>query len=204
MKWMIQVLLIFATFQAHAEVNQSYSAPQVSVFTKNQRIDNEGIEIYTNNYEMKAFKKIGVGVVTGGLTGGFGINGEFNLEPANALFLGVGRGEAYNSFNFGWKYNFESQYLSPYTKVGYGKWFNNNSGSGSANSNDILKRVLSEKEIRENKFGTNFIAGGAGLEYNQIEGDLSGVNFYGELLVMTDISKVTLIPTGAVGLIYFY
>ena len=201
MKLIIQLVSIFFAINLHAEIT---TAPQVSIFTKNQRIDNYGVEIYSNNLEMKTFKKIGIGVAMGGLNGGFGINGEFNLEPANALFLGVGRGEAYNSFNFGWKYNFESLYLSPYTKVGYAKWFNNNAGGGSASSNDILKRVLSEKEIRENKFGTNFVAGGAGLEYNQIEGDLSGVNFYGELLVMTDLSKVSFIPTGAVGLIYFY
>ena len=48
------------------------------------------------------------------------------------------------------------------------------------------------------------IAGGAGLEYNQLEGELSGVNIYAELLAMTNMTKLSFIPTGSVGLIYFY
>ncbi len=184
--------------------NDSVAHTNTSIFDKNQVIDKEGIEIYSSNLEMKAHKKIGVGVSTGGLIGGFGINSEFNLEPQNALFLGIGTGEAYNSFNFGWKYNFESEYLSLYTKVGYSKWFNNTSGTNSATSNDILKRVLTDSEVRENKFSTDFFAGGAGLEYNQLEGDLSGVNFFGEMLIMSEIKRSIYLPTASVGVTYFY
>lgn len=50
----------------------------------------------------------------------------------------------------------------------------------------------------------NFLAGGAGLEYNQLEGNLSGINLFGELLVLADISDFKLVPTGAVGITYFY
>ena len=153
---------------------------------------------------MKSFKKMGVGFATGGLVGGFGLNAEFNLMPADALFVGLGRGDAYNSFSLGWKHNFESEYLSFYTKVGYGKWFNNGAEAGSANSNDILRRVLTDSEIADNKFSTNFVAGGLGLEYNQLEGNLSGVNFYGEIMVLADLRKSMLLPTGSVGITYFY
>jgi hypothetical protein len=183
---------------------QTNQPANTSIFAKNQIIDKEGIEIYSTNLEMKAHKKIGVGVSTGGMIGGFGINGEFNLEPQNALFVGFGRGEAYNSFNLGWKYNFESEYLSLYTKVGYSKWFNNTNGANSATSNDILKRVLTDSEVRENKFSTDFFAGGAGLEYNQLEGELSGVNFFGEILIMSEIKRSIYLPTASVGVTYFY
>lgn len=182
----------------------SQSETNTSIFSKNQKFDKEGIEIYSTNLEMKAHKKIGVGVATGGLTGAFGVNAEFNLEPQNALYVGMGRGEVYNSFDLGWKYNFESEYLSLYTKVGYGRWFNNSASGNSANSNDILKRVLTDSEIREHKFATDFLAGGAGLEYNQLEGELAGVNFFGELLLMTEIKRSVYLPTGSIGVTYFY
>ncbi len=182
----------------------SQSETNISIFSKNQKIDNQGIEIYLTNLEMKAHKKIGLGLTTGGLTGGFGFNGEFNLEPVNALVVGLGRGDSYNSFNLAWKHNFESEYLSLYTKVGYGKWFNNSAGGNSAGSNDILKRVLTESEVRENKFNTDFFAGGAGIEYNQLEGELAGVNFFGEVLLMTEVKRSIYLPAGSIGVTYFY
>jgi len=180
--FIILVVCLNSLAFADSEIN-------TSIFSKNQKIDNEGVEVYSTNLEMKAHKKIGVGFATGGMTGAFGINAEFNLEPQNALYFGMGRGEVYNSFNVGWKYNFESEYLSLYTKVGYGRWFNTTSTGSAANSNDILKRVLTESEVRENNFATDFLAGGMGIEYNQLEGDLAGVNFFGELLLMTEIKR---------------
>lgn len=186
------------------ETQDSTTNTNLSIFTKRQQVDHEGIELYRTNLEMKSYKKMGIGLATGGLIGGFGLNAEFNLMPEDALFVGLGRGDAYNSFNLGWKHNFEAEYLSLYTKVGYGKWFNNGAGSGSAKSNDILRRVLTDSEIDENKFSTNFVAGGGGLEYNQLEGNLSGVNFYGEILVLADLRESIMLPTGSVGITYFY
>ena len=153
---------------------------------------------------MKSYKKFGFGAALGGLNGFFGVNIEANIVPENALFLGVGGGDGYNAFSAGWKHNFESEYLSPYTKVGYSRWFNTRSSGAVANQSDILRRTLSDSEIRQNRFNVDFIAGGVGLEYNQLEGELSGVNIFAEVLAMTDISRITIIPTGSVGLIYFY
>lgn len=175
-----------------------------SVFAKNQNFDTEGVELYSSNYQMKSYKKFGFGAALGGLNGFFGVNLEANIVPENALFLGVGGGDGYNAFSAGWKHNFESEYLSTYAKVGYSRWFNTRSSGAVANQSDILRRTLSDSEIKQNRFNVDFIAGGVGLEYNQLEGELSGVNIFAEVLAMTDISRITIIPTGSVGLIYFY
>lgn len=177
---------------------------RTSVFTKNQNFDEEGIELYESNLQLKSFKKFGFGASLGGLNGFFGANIEANILPDNALFIGVGGGDGYNAISAGWKMNFEGEYLSPYTKVGYSKWFNTNSASAVANRSDVLRRVLSDSEIRQNRFNVDFIAGGAGLEYNQLEGELSGVNLFAEILAMTSFSKISIIPTGSVGITYFY
>lgn len=192
-----------------ALISQNVSADTqtgtTSVFSKNQKFDNEGVELYNSNLEMKAMKKIGIGFTAGGMIGMIGINGEVNIEPENSLFLGLGTGKGFNTFNFGYKKNFEGYYMSPYTKVGYSQWYNSStSNNGSARNSDILRRVLSDDEIQNNKFNVSFLAGGAGLEYNQLEGDLSGLNLFGELLVMMDASSFTFLPTGSIGLTYFY
>ena len=199
----MKLLLSALTFLTSAAFAQSETTNQ-SVFSKSQKFDNEGVELYDSNYELKTYKKIGLGLSTGGMTGGLGFNLEVNLQPEDALAFGIGAGKAYNSFHIAWKHNYEAAYLSPYTKVGYANWFNSNSKSESASSNDILDRVLSENQIKENKFSANFLAAGMGLEYNQLEGELAGVNFFGELMVMGELNSSIYLPTAGLGLTYFY
>lgn len=198
------LLIAFVTLLGFVSFAQDSETESTSIFTRNQNFDEEGIELYSTNLQLKSFKKFGFGASLGGLNGFFGANIEANVMPDNALFLGVGGGDGYNAISAGWKRNFEGEYLSPYTKVGYSKWFNTNSAAAIADRSDVLRRVLTTSEIRQNRFNVDFIAGGAGLEYNQLEGELSGVNIFAELMAMTDISKLSLIPVGSVGIIYFY
>lgn len=176
-----------------------------SIFSKNQKFDHEGVELYNNNLDMKSMKKIGAGLAAMGMMGTIGLNVEYNFQPEDTLFFGLGTGKGFNTFNFGYKKNFEGYYMSPYTKVGLTRWSSSsNSGGGSASGSDVLRQVLSDDEIRDNRFYVNFLAGGAGLEYNQLEGDLSGINLFGELLVLADISDFKLVPTASIGITYFY
>lgn len=183
---------------------QSSETSNQSIFSRSQKFDYEGVELYDSNYDLKNHKKIGLGLSTGGLTGGLGFNMEVNVVPEDALTFGIGAGKAYNSFHLAWKHNYEAAYLSPYFKAGYSNWFNSNSSSSEASSSDILRRVLSKSQIENNKFSANFIAGGMGLEYNQLEGELSGVNFYGELLILGELNSSVYLPTAGLGLTYFY
>lgn len=175
-----------------------------SVFAKNQKFDTDGTELYSSNLDLKAHKRLGLGVMIGGAAGLIGLNGEINVVPEDAAIAGLGFGTGYTSFNLGWKHNFEGYYLSPYTKVGYSKWFNTSSGSNSADGSDVLKRVLTDEELRTNRFNADFIVGSFGLEYNQLEGELSGMNLFGEVAMMAEIKRGVFVPTGAVGITYYY
>lgn len=176
-----------------------------SIFSKNQKFDHEGVELYNNNLDMKSMKKVGAGLAVGGLTGLIGLNVEVNVVPEDTIFFGLGTGKGYSTFNFGYKKNFEGYYMSPYTKVGITRWSDSGKAEyGAARSSDILRQVLSENEIRDNRFYVNFLAAGAGLEYNQLEGNLSGINLFGELLLLSDISNFKLVPTASIGVTYFY
>ena len=95
--------------------------------------------------------------------------------------------------------------MSPYTKVGFSQWYNSSKSDETVGPNsNILRQVLSDNEIQNNKFNVNFLAGGAGLEYNQLEGDLSGLNLFGEVIVMADLATFKIQPTGSIGITYFY
>lgn len=211
-KIIFSMLLVFATQSVWAQYNTYQSnSDQMniepanrSVFSKNRKFDHDGVELYESNHDLKSHRRFGIGASIGGANGLVALSGEINIEPANAAYAGLGFGPSYNSFNLGWKHNFEGFYLSPYTKVGYSKWFNSASGAGNAASSDVLKQVLSDDEVSANRFGVDFIVGSVGIEYNQLEGELSGMNLIGEVNLMASLSNTKLIPTGSIGIIYYY
>lgn len=204
-KIMLLSLVVFGFTTMNTAFAQTESSSSTSIFSKKQLFDNEGVELYSNNLEMKSYKKVGAGLATGGLSGVVGINLEYNFEPQEAGFAGFGTGTGFQTFNFGWKHNFEGIYMSPYTKVGISKWVDaGNSEDRPADSNNVLKAALSNKQIQNNNFDVNFLSGAIGLEYNQLEGDLAGVNLFGEILVLTEIAEGRLIPTASIGAIYYY
>lgn len=181
------------------------SSAGFSLFTKTQKVDYEGIELYENNLDMKSFKNLGVGFVAGGVSGLLGLSFEYNWQPENAFFAGFGTGKGHNTWNLGWKRNFEGHYMSPYTKVAFSRWTESSNMSGNpAKDSHILNSILTDNEIAKNKFGVNFISGAMGLEYNQLEGELAGLNLFGEVLVLSEVERGKLIPTGSVGVTYFF
>jgi len=189
---------------AQSSANQLTLNENESVFAKNQKFATDGVELYDSNLDLKAHKRLGVGAMIGGAAGLIGLNAEINVVPEDAAIAGLGFGSGYTSFNLGWKHNFEGYYLSPYTKVGYSKWFNTGSGGQSADSSSVLKRVLNDEEIRNNRFNADFLVGSFGLEYNQLEGELAGMNLFGEVAMMAEVKRGVFVPTGAVGITYYY
>jgi hypothetical protein len=194
--------LFFISFQLNAQIAPELS--NESFFSKNQKFDSEGVEVYSSNLELKKHKKFGLGVSLGGSSGQLGLNGELNLDPESALVIGLGTGPSYGSFNLLYKNNIEAKYLSPFSKLGYSKWFKASNNSTSARALDVLKSIYSDKDLKAGNFDADFFVAGFGAEYNQLEGPLSGVNFYGEIVLLTEIKSAKLLPTGAVGITYFY
>lgn len=199
------IMLIFtvASINVQAQMSAAENANE-SFFAKDQQFDKEGTELYASNLDMKRHKKIGLGLSIGGASGALGFNSELNVDPEKALIIGLGTGPNYGTFNLLYKHSLESNYLSPYGKVGYSKWFSAAGNTSSFGSSDLLKNIFSEKELKSGRFDTDLLITSIGAEYNQLEGELSGVNFYGELVMMTEFKTAKLIPSGSVGMVYFY
>jgi len=192
------ILILTSTAKAADE------APYESFFTKKQKINADGTEIYKSNYELKQNKRIGAGLAVGGVSGVLGVSAELNLAPAETLVIGMGTGPSYGTFNLQGKYNFEAEYLTPFVKLGYSKWFSSGTIPSTAATSETLRQVYSEKDLRAGKFDASFAVASIGAEYNQLEGELSGINFYGEFTLLTEVRTASVIPSGALGIIYFY
>lgn len=202
----LALIIIFAALspqKSYAQDSQNEDSYQ-SFFSKNQQFDPDGTELYNDNLDLKHHKKFGFGTSLSGASGLVGLHTELNLDPQNALVIALGSGPSYGTFNLNWKYNFQGNYLSSYTKVGYSKWFSASGTSGSAQQSDVLSRIFSAKDLKAGRFDADFLVSSIGVEYNQLEGELSGVNFYGEFVLLTEMKTASLIPTGAVGMTYFY
>ncbi|MEK6628274.1 MAG: hypothetical protein AABY53_06575 [Bdellovibrionota bacterium] len=200
----IGLVVSMSVFAQTSEMNSTDGGGAESFFSKNQKFDDEGIELYNSNLDLKRHKKIGAGISVGGAGGALGLNSELNLDAENALVVGLGTGPNYGSFNLLYKRNLESNYLSPYGKLGYSKWFSASKNTSSVGSSDILRQIFSEQDLKSGKFDTDFMVTSLGAEYNQLEGEYSGVNFYGELVILTEIKSAKVVPTGAIGITYFY
>ena len=158
---------------------------------------------YASTLKMREDRKVGAGLSVGGALGMTGFNVEFNFEDADGVVAGFGAGSGYNSIQLAWKHAFDGDYIAPYTTVGYSRWYNS-SGAGSIGQSDVLDRVLTENEKKEGRFGTDFLNASAGLQYNQLSGDFQGISFYGELTAMYEVHRSMLIPSGAVGALYYF
>lgn len=200
---LIAPVLLQAAVEGAADSTSNASMSE-NVFEIKKNYDAEGIEIYDSNLQMRSFKRLGVNAQVGGAVGIFGVNAEFNYEPSNAVLAGFGMGPGFNSFNARWKHSFVSNYLSPFVTAGYSKWFNTNGSSISYKDSEVLNRVLTDDEKASGRFGADFGVASAGLEYTQLEGELSGMTFFGEVVLLHEIKRSTLVPTGSVGVGYFF
>jgi hypothetical protein len=159
---------------------------------------------YSSTLKMRESRKVGIGMSVGGQLGLAGINGEFNFEDENSVLAGFGTGPGYNSIQFAWKHSFEGDYIAPYFTAGYSRWYSSGGAHGSVSNSGILDRVLTDEEKRTGKFGTDFLNGSFGLQYNQLSGDFAGIGCFAEVVAMYEVKRSQLIPSGTFGAIYYF
>ena len=161
------------------------------------------VETYQNNLDMRTSKKIGVGASVGGPLGVAGGFIELNLDKENSVTTGIGGGPGYNSFIASWKRTFEGTYVNPYINFGYSHW-SGSAAYGSGSQSAILNQILTASEINEGKFGVNFMTASGGLQYNHLEGLMTGLSFFFQFDAMNTLKNDRLVLNGALGSIYYF
>ncbi len=196
------ILVAFAVVNAQAETMSSKTFDIEEEYSQNLREERLS-SIYPTNLKMRESRKVGAGISVGGALGAIGANLEFNFEDADGAIAGFGTGPGYNSVTLAWKHSFEGDYISPYTSVGYSRWYNSYGGGGYKDSS-ILDRVLTKAEKKSGQFGTDFLTGAIGLQYNQLSGEFAGISAYAELVGLIEVKRSEFLPTGTVGALYYF
>ncbi len=157
---------------------------------------------YQNNLKLREDRKVGVGLQAGGLAGVLGAVIELNIENQNGTIVTAGLGSEYSTFALAWKHSFEGRYTTPYATLGWSRWYN--STSKEPTGSHVLNSVLDESEKNSGQFGIDFIAAGAGLQYQELGGDFEGTSLFVELNLLASTSRGKLIPTFAIGSTYYF
>jgi hypothetical protein len=162
---------------------------------------------YGSVYEMRAKRRLGVGLEAAGELGTIGAQAELNFAMDDSAVIGFGGGPQYSSFNMGWHHNFGGKALTPFTSLSYSRWYNNSSTGNSVNDtmpSYLSQKFLSDSDRATGKFAVNFVIPGAGLQYNILSGPYAGTSIYAEAMMMVSMANLQNVITGAFGAMYFF
>lgn len=159
---------------------------------------------YDDNLKMREARKIGVGAAVGGTLGLYGFNLEINFEDEDGVVAGFGGGAGYNSVAVLWKHVFEGDTIAPYTTLGYSRWYNSYGTAADYKNSPILDRALTDSQKQLGRFGADFASGSVGLQYAQLNGAFAGTSLYAEIVLLMDVDRFALIPTGGVGAGFYF
>lgn len=154
---------------------------------------------FTNNLKMREERRVGIGMTAGGSLGAIGTQIELNIEDADGAVIGFGAGKNYNTFQLLWKHSIAGFFINPYWKAGISHWYQ---------SDQEMKYISSSVSIHEfetkNQRSAELITGSLGVQYNQLSGSFTGTSFFLEVSLLTDISSRTIVPTGAIGALFYF
>lgn len=157
---------------------------------------------YESNLKFRGDRKVGVGTQVGGTAGLLGLHLELNIEEQDSVVSGFGFGQGFSTFTVAWKRSYEGLFFTPYTTVGWSRWFN--SASGRTPDSYMLEATLRSSEIEEGRFGIDYLVTSIGAQYNQLDGDLIGTTLFAEVGLFFAPERGQLMPSAAVGTTYFF
>lgn len=161
---------------------------------------------FDSTADLRTKRRVGIGAMTSGTVGMLGALLELNLSPSHSAIVAYGGGPGYNAFNFQWKYNFGGESFSPYAGFGYSQW-NNASGGGRVGKTTpaaLGSKFLTEEEKRSGQFSVNLLTPTLGIQYNQLFGEYTGASVFGEIVLLTKVSDLSPVATGALGILYYF
>jgi hypothetical protein len=161
---------------------------------------------YSDNLFLREQRRIGLGGSLGGEAGMIGFRAEYNLDETQSGLAALGFGPGYQSFSFSYKrswYGFFDTEFSPYLSGGYSRWVSR--GSGEWSGSDVLKQALTDEQKKSKGFGVDFLPLSAGLQYYLLRGELAGLSFFGEAVLLNQIQPtLQVILSGTLGATFYF
>lgn len=160
-----------------------------------------------STYSFRTSRRVGVDFSTASNLGMLGIGIELNFATEDAFRLGFGGGPGYKSAGFGWKHAFDGRYFAPYTTVQFSRWYSPVNGSkavGETNPTYLGTQFLTDEQKRTGEYALHFLSAGFGMQYSQLDGPYQGMSLFAEIILLGNLERSTAVPTGSLGVGYFF
>ena len=157
-------------------------------------------------YNLRHYKKMGIGLSAAGALGLVGLKLEINFTPEYSLVSGFGGGLGYRSYTFQIKRTFGYRVFSPYVSVGFANWSSEKEKNVRRQQvpSFFSSKFLSSHEKVNGKFSKNIIYPGLGVQVMEVHGNWEGLTLYIEGLLLVDIEDAVYQPRGGLGLTYYF
>jgi len=183
----------------------STAQPEAQAQYTNRTVLRSDDDFFADAGALKHKKKMGVSATFAGATGLLGTNLDMNIFQDFAVSVGGGVSRGFQALNVHVKQTFGGVSFQPYMAIGYSRWYSN--GNGPVNQTSpgfVADKFLSASERASGRFAENIVYPAFGSQYLFLNGDLRGLGFFGEVLMLMDLNKIALAPTLGVGSIYYF
>ncbi len=160
---------------------------------------------FLDAYALRKARQLAVGPTIGGPQGLIGLQAEFNVEPEWSVMAGFGGGDGFRSLTVQARRVFYGTYVAPYVGAGYSRWYSSGLGPVTETTPAFLHdSFLSNRGRETGDFAENIAFSSAGFQYLQLHGPLVGLSIYAEVSALLDLNRLVMLPTGAVGTLYYF
>lgn len=159
-----------------------------------------------SSFGPRAARRVGLGLMAGGLAGIFGADLEINFTQQTGILGGAGYSTDFRSLFLGIKHRFYGEDFSLYGTGGMARWFANGSDHdvGKTTPGFVADRFLSDTERRRGEFNENLIFAGVGLQYFKARGAWAGSSLYAEVVGLVDLDDLVFAPNAALGYRFYF
>ncbi|MCB0351335.1 MAG: hypothetical protein KDD38_09145 [Bdellovibrionales bacterium] len=166
----------------------------------------QSLNSFSGSEALKAVKKIGIQTTLAGATGLAGLNLDINFTQDFAFSMGVGISRGFQAFNAHIKRSLGSGNVAPYFVGGYSRWYSVGAEERVERTSPPLlaNKFLTAKERATGIFAKDIIYPGLGLQYLITDGEMQGLGFFAEVMMLVDVNDLLAGGTGGIGSIYYF
>ena len=199
MKHFTLLILIGFSVSAHAAVEVGDNLEPIA----------ESRSVYgaDSGMSLRSSRRAGVGVNAAGAYGIMGMNLELNLTPRWSTIVGFGLSTEFQTFNFQARRVLGGEALLPYLGFGLAHWSNNGEKSGGiskTNPSYVAEQFMDDEDRELGRISETLIYPALGLQYLILEGNWTGVGVNLELDLLLEVSTLEAVPTGSLGVSYYF
>jgi hypothetical protein len=181
-------------------------APESSSVARGKAANRDAKEA-ADGLGLRRKRRAAIGISAAGQLGLAGANLELCLLPQSSFTAGFGGSDSYQAFSIGVRHIMGGETVMPYAGGGFARWSSSgrkNSAVSVTNPTFLGDSFMTDEQKRSGIISSNLLYGSLGLQYLAPSGAWAGSSVFIEAVLLAEISRLRLAPTGAFGYLYYF